>query len=348
MWLEEVKKFWLNNQKLIKIVLTVVLSLAFIGSVIGTVFSGDEFKPEEVDVGVKGLLRVNDAEYSTNYLKGDKFKFDKESAEVLLLAKDPAIEDLIRIDRLPASEYGFKVNGVGKTVFDPSEIIMDKDVKSVDVVSRVYPDLKMEIPVTVLGSIDETKLVNEITLEAEETDLYMDGVLLTEKDKETKPAADKPFRSDKGTDIQGAKCSGGACLRNFQTNNMKIEFSFVCLEETEVELELMFCLRKESKKFGDYFLFKLNGKEVPEVSGYTVPKGNDFYTPHTAPKVTIKLNRGLNVITLESGNKVGKINPVNFDAVRIVAAEGANILGGLNVVKNEAAGEDNNGEEING
>lgn len=330
---EQAKNFLVKNRIWLTAVVSFVLAAAFIGSVLGTLFSGGEFRTKYEYAEAKGMITVNNVCYSQSYLKGDRFLFDKKKAEVRLLVKDPAIEDIINIAKLPASEYGFLVNGEGDYIDDPSTITMDETVKKITLVSRAYPNLTTDLSVEVIdGYIDEAKLTNELLIEAEDTDLYSaGGTLLTAEEKASLPDASKPYLSNVSTseaNIKGENCSGGACIRNF-ANGMRFEFRFVSNEETEVNLEIHVCKRPNSAHlFDGGYVTKLNGEEIK--TNATVPAGpaGDYFDPYSFT-VTVTLQRGLNVLTFE----MGQSSPGNLDAIRItpVVGEGqteaANILG---------------------
>lgn len=148
-----------KNIKVIKIITAGVLSLGFIGSVALSIFSGGEFKDEVNVEEAKGILTIAEAKYSTSYIAGDKFSFDKENAKIQLLAKDPLIETMVIIDELPESEYGFKVNGEGEIIVNPADITLSKEVDTIDVVSVVYPTPVWEKALPVAGRVISTVFI---------------------------------------------------------------------------------------------------------------------------------------------------------------------------------------------
>ncbi len=312
---EKVLSFWENHKKILLISCSALLAVLFIGSILIAVFSGGEFAKTSKTVGVKGLLQLNESQYSTNYLTGDKFSFDKENADITLIAKDPAIDHVVKIDKLPASEYGFLVNGQGDVIDEANEITMTDDITSVSVVSKYYPDLKVNIPVNVI-STEGIEFKQSLLLEAENAKLYKDKELIKEEDKLVLPEADKPYNSSAGVPA-GEECSNGACLRNFQASNMRVEFEIVCSEEVEVSFIIKYCMRPESKAFGEYYKVKLNGRENTTVAGVKTAVGTGYFTPADLATVTLKLVRGVNVISFESGDSVGTKNPVNLDAISL-------------------------------
>ena len=165
-----------KHSTVIKIITASVLSIGFVGTVTYSVFSGGEFENNVETQEAKGILTITEAKYNVNYLDGDKFSFEKESARVQLLAKDPLIETMVIIDELPESEYGFKVNGQGDIYVNPGDITLSKEVDTIDVVSVVYPNIKTTIDVTVLSGINNEKLTNSILFEAESANIYKDNV----------------------------------------------------------------------------------------------------------------------------------------------------------------------------
>ena len=91
------KSFWEKNQKTLTIVIGCVLAVCFVGSVLFSIFIGGEFAPSDhSDSSVKGLLRIEEAEYTTEYAAGDTFQFNDETCVISLIAKDPAIENLVK------------------------------------------------------------------------------------------------------------------------------------------------------------------------------------------------------------------------------------------------------------
>ena len=319
---ETMKKYSLP----IKITLCSVLALGFVGSIIGAIFSGGEFFQMEEAEPVKGLFRIDEGFYSDSYIAGDHFSFDKEKSKILLVAKDPAIEKVVKIDDLPASEYGFMVNGEGDYYQDASSIIMSKEVKSVSVVSRVYRDLKYDIPVNVYGGINENQLKPTLLMEAENANLYDDkGKLLTQEEKETLPTKEKPYISNKGSDIEGTECSGGAALRNF-SSGMKIDFKFVSSKNITTNINLKICQRKTASSFDDGYKMLVN--ENLYLTNAIVPKGNGYYTPYTIELKDVSLKRGVNCISFS----YNKSNPHNLDALEILSSGEENIFGNMDAI----------------
>lgn len=327
-----VKDFLVSHLTLVKTIAIALLALLFAGSVLIAVFAGGEFATKDEATGIKGIMRLTEAKYSSSYFAGDKFSFDKENSEVMLLAKDPAIENVVKIDDLPAPEYGFRITGQEQIYTDPSEIVMSEGITSIDVVSVRYPTVYTSVGVSVIGSVDSGKLTAETTFEAETANLYKGEELLTQEQKATLPDAEKPYLSNAGTaeNIKGQDCSGGACLRNF-SNGMKLEFNFVSTETTEIELEMLICERPQASAFDDGYKMKINGEEF--TTGLQVPAGGsgNYFTPYTLPRVDIPVQRGLNVLTFEYNIS----SPHNFDAIKLYA-DGA-ILAGIDAVSDPAA-----------
>ncbi|MCI9518390.1 MAG: hypothetical protein HFK08_03915 [Clostridia bacterium] len=312
--IEKVKSFLVENKKLVVAVASAFLALLFVGSILLAVFVGGEFGVKVESNEVKGLLQLEQSSYTTDYISGDKFSFDKEKSKVRLIAKDPLIEDIVKVDSLPASEYGFRI-GDGEIFDNAEDIVLTADVKTVSVVSKYYPNLKTDIAVNVV-SMDGVELTKELLLEAETAKLYNEGKLVEEEDKHTQPEADKPFNSASGT-AQGADCSGGACLRNLGTRNIRVSFDVVCTEETEVKLVIKYCRRPDGKTFGEYFKVKVNGVTNTEIASLktTASESGQYFTPEDLQTVTLKFKKGVNTVTFESGPNVGTQNPVNLDAL---------------------------------
>lgn len=311
-----------KQMKILKIVLPIVVATLFIGSVFLAIFVGGEFSQMAEPETVKGLMRMSESKYASKYFVGDSFSFDKESAVIQLVAKDPLIDNIVKIERLPASEFGFLVNGTGEYYSDPADIEMTLDVQSVSVVSRVYRNLGIEIPVKVVAPVSADKLSSELLFEAEDANIYQDGKLLTYEDLTTKPASDKPFFSNAGTAPQdGSLLSGGVCLRNFQSLNMKVEFEIVCNEEAEVEFEILLCMRNKAVNFPDSYILTVNGEGIPAINAMSIPAdpAGGYFAPYTTQTVTIKLNRGFNTIVFESGSAAGTGSPCNLDAIHLKA-----------------------------
>ena len=306
----------------IKVIISIVLLIFFIGSVTWAVFSGDEFKTIAKEDPTKGLMKINIGLYSQTYLAGDTFMFDKEGSEISLVAKDPRDPDLVRVDDLPPYEYGFLINGEGAIIADPSSIEMTTDITHITVVSIDYPDLRVDIPVKVIDELDSSKLANTLLLEGESAKIYQNGVLLTQNDLETLPNPKKPYSGTAGSDpATGGPWSGGNILRSLDGNNMEIRMEILCEEECDVQLEVMVCMRRDSRTFGEYYAFTLNGKRVEALDNSIIPKdpANGYYSPYTIPAVTVHLERGINVLSFKCGEYVNIAGTINFDAVRIIA-----------------------------
>ena len=322
---ENIKGFWERFRKPICAVIIAVVSLLFIGSLFLAVFIGGELTPESETVATKGLLRIDEGEYSSSYIKGDKFNFNKDESKVLLVAKDTVLDKVVKIDDLPGQEYGFRVNGEGDIIYDPSQITIDENVKTVDVVSKQYPDVKTTLDINVYASLDESKLGNSITMEAELADLYTaGGELLTQEQKATLPDTNKPYISSEGATPDGLSCSGGACIRNF-SSGMKMEFTFASSVSGKYELTIKACKRPSDTEFDSGVNMLVNGAKV--ATGVTVPgAGSGYFSPYEFT-VEINVQRGLNTIVFES---IGA--NCNLDALVLTAAEGVNAFGSADAV----------------
>lgn len=384
--------------KALKIVAAIILALLFIASLVFSVLIGGELleKPA-IDNRTKGLIRLESPNYQQEYFEGDPLVFDKDRNQVTLVAKDPALENIVKIDDLPGPEYGFKVRKLfdeeGNRV-DPEDIEENallkpkeeqetekksairlraadeevqtgeseegtegseseeeeeipvyfyedtpfseqasgikatKDMGTVYLVSKRYQDLMLPLDIEVLnGKLDETGLVNSQLMEAEKADVYLDDELLTEEDLATKPDENKPFDSSKGTTVAGEDCSGGACLRSFGSNNMKVDFLLVSSKAVDVELTIKVCKRPKAGQFDSFYKFTVNGVAYEEISSQEIPAGSSgqYYEPYDMEKVTIHIQRGVNHLTFASGSSVGTSSPVNLDGILVTSTE--NVLG---------------------
>ena len=329
--LNKIYDFAEKHIKPIRIISTCVLSIAFVGTVCLSVFSGGEFNQTEEVEEARGLISIVDADYRTSYISGDKFQFNKETAKVQLFAKDPLIEDVVLIDELPSSEYGFQVNGTGDIIDNPSDIVLTKEVTSIDVVSVVYTHIKTSIDVVVMNELDTTKLTNSILYEAENANIYKAGQLLTEEQLKTEPNTEKPYLSNEGSVVDGTSCSGGACLRNFQSTNMRVEFIIASSVETEATFTIGCCLRKEVATLGDWYKVTVNDETVADAESQSIPMGTGYFEPHTLNAIKIKLARGINYINFVSGSSAGTSSPGNLDFIKLEASE--NVLGTMDAIK---------------
>ena len=196
---------------------------------------------------------------------------------------------MVKIDDLPSSEYGFMINGQGEYYQDASSIIMDKYINTISVVSRVYRELKYDIPVKVYTGFNNELLKTSLLLEAENADLYDDqGKLLSQQEKEELPTKEKPYISNKGTDIKGTECSGGAALRNI-SKGMKVDFSFVSSKDVTTNINLKICQRKTASNFDDGYKMTINGNLF--LTNAIVPQGDGYFTPYTVELKDISLKK---------------------------------------------------------
>jgi len=324
--------FFNLHSKLIKAIMAFVIGVLFVGSMVLSVFIGGELKSlANTDEVIKGFIRITKGKYNSSYIIGDKFVFDKDQSEIMLVAKDPLIENIVKIDDLPGTEYGFSINDQDKIYDEASSITITKDVQSIAVVSKKYPSLKASIEISAISEPNEDMLVSEFLYEAEDANLYEDGVLLSYEDKTTLPDIEKPFLSSAGSVKDGELCSGGAALRNFQSRNMMLEFEFISLETTQINLIIMCCKRPTAQVFGNNYLFTVNGESVSQVDSQSIPAGSGYFEPYALEVVTINIVRGKNTIVFESGTKVGKTNPINLDAIKLIANNA--ILGGIDATQ---------------
>ena len=324
---EKAKGFYESKKKPIIAIGSSVLAVLFVASVVIAVFCGGEFtKKDEKKKEVKGLLQIVNASYSVSYLDGDSFSFDKQTAEISLIARDPAFTETVKIPKLPATEYGFKVNGEGEFISEPNDVKMTKDVKTVRLVSKLYQNIGKDIEVTVTDKPDVGELTNKVLIEAETADLYTaDGKLLTDEEKRTLPSADKPYISSAGTTVAGSDCSGGAALRNF-SSGMKVQFKVYSDVNQEADFTILTCQRPKDTEFDTGYVITVNSTTIK--TGATVPGlgKKEYFTPYTLPSVKITLGRGINIITFAYGTAF----PCNLDAVQIETAESKTlaVLGG--------------------
>jgi hypothetical protein len=309
-----------------KVIISIVLFICFVGSVAWSVFSGDEFKTIAKEDPTKGLMKINVGLYSQTYLAGDTFVFDKEGSVVSLVAKDPRDPDLVRVDDLPSYEYGFLINGEGTIIVDPSEIVMTPDIEKITVVSIDYPDLQVDIPVNVISELDSSKLVNNLVLEAESAKIYQNGVLLSNKDLETLPNPKQPYSGIAGSDpakdpVAEGSWSGGNILRSLEGNNMEIRMEILAAEECDVQLEIVVCMCRDPRVFGEYFAFTVNGERISALDNSAIPKdpAKGYYATYTIPAVTVHLDKGINLLSFKCGEYVNISKTINIDAVRITA-----------------------------
>lgn len=386
--------------KALKIVTAIILALLFVATIAYSVLVGGELleKPA-VDNRTKGLIRLESPNYQQEYFEGDPLAFDKDKNQVTLVAKDPALENVVKIDDLPGPEYGFKVrklfdeNGQlvdpetieDNAILQPKEeqetkkeairlraadeelstdegegttegeegtegeeeeevpvyyyedtpfkeeakdIQITKDMGTVYLVSKRYQDLMLPLDIDVIdGKLDETTLTNSQLMEAEKANVYLNDELLTESQMATKPDSNKPFDSSKGDTIAGENCSGGACLRSFGSNNMKVEFLLVSSKAVDVELTIKVCKRPNEGQFDSFYKFTVNGVAYDDISEQDIPAGptGQYYEPYDMEKVSVHIQRGINYLTFQSGSSAGTSSPVNLDGILVTSTE--NVLG---------------------
>lgn len=315
-WFQKTGDFISKHHKGVKIACWSIVSVCFVGSVAWAAFGGGEFSGDsDTSNEVKGFIKGTELVYTSSYLDGDAFSFDKDTSKIRLVAKDPEIETIVNIDDLPASEYGFMINDSDEYYQDASSITMSGLVKSVSLVSRVYRNLKTELPVSVYKLSPSATFASSLLMEAETADLYAaDGTLLSEEDKATLPNTSKPYRSDKGEITDGAECSGGAAIRNF-SSGMKFEFQFVSSKAIDLALSIKACLRPASVNFDDGYSITVNGQSL--LTEAVIPGGTGYYTPYTLPDVTISAQKGMNTIVMS----YNKSNPCNLDALSLTSSE---------------------------
>ena len=117
-------------------------------SIVVSIFIGGEFKDENKNLEPVYRLMVS-GEYEDEYDKGEMFVFNKEEANVKLVIKDPKAEEKIKVEELVGDDYGFKINGEGRIYLESYEIIVNKDIEKISVVSLKYPTVSYDIVITV-------------------------------------------------------------------------------------------------------------------------------------------------------------------------------------------------------
>ena len=317
-------EFWSKNKKILTIVLSALLALCFIGSILIALFIGGEFSPDDSGVKVKGMMQFIKTDYETVYGAGDKFDFKRENTQINLIAKVAGREGIIEIEDMQS--YGFKVNGTGDIIHDASSITMTEDVTTISVVSKEFPDIFTDIPVNVV-SLDGVEFKDALTLEEQDAELYKDGKLLNwyKDGPDYDPSDVQPddarryLASNREKGVEGKLCSGENCFFDFQTNQMEIKYEILCAETTEVELQILICKRPSGGKFGGFYNFTINGREIEAVADLSVPAGpaGQYFEPYTLETVTVTLRRGANVLSFTNYS-----NPVNFDAIKLTASSG--------------------------
>lgn len=304
------QEFYVKHKKAIIVIASVAVSVLFVASLLLTIFIGGEFSSSDDGVQVAGTMRFNTRACSTAYLEGEKFSFNVTESSLYCIYQDPETKEVESLDELDPADYGFRVNGKGKIYGRPDDIKMSQNVEFVSVVFKKYPSLHLDIPVHVYKGYDRAKLVNELVLEAENADLYKSNVLLTDEAK-------KPFTTF--GDASAAQCSGGHALRNFKSNDMRVEFIFACSEETDAELTVMVCKRPDDNKaLNKYYDFAINGADDELISGTRIPAAKrGYFEPYEITEF-VHLNKGVNIITFASGSSTGKTNPANLDGIRLL------------------------------
>ena len=165
-------------------------------------------------------------------------------------------------------------------------------------------------------------------LEAESSKIYQNGVLLSKNDIETMPNPKQPYSGIAGSDpakdpVAEGSWSGGNILRSLDGNDMEIRMEILCEKECDVQLEIVVCMGRGSKTFGEFFNFTINGERVKTLDNSVIPKdpANGYYATYTIPAVTVHLDKGINVLSFKCGDYVNIASTINLDAVRIIAEE---------------------------
>lgn len=305
------RDFYARHKRAITVTACVAVFVLFAASVILAIFIGGEFSSTDDGVKVAGIMRFNTRAYSTAYFDGDKFSFNTAESSLYCIYQDPETKQVQTLDELAPADYGFRVNGKGKIYNDPGDIKMTKDVEFVSVVYKKYPSLHLDIPTHVYKGYDSAALVADFVMEAENADVYKSNVRLTDEAK-------RPFTTF--GDTKATLCSGGHALRNFQANDMRVEFIFACSEETDAELTVMVCKRPGDRKaLEEYYDFTINGSDNGLISGTRIPAAKSGYFEPFEITEFVHLQKGVNIITFSSGTSIGKTNPVNLDGIRVLA-----------------------------
>ena len=149
--------------------------------------------------------------------------------------------------------------------------------------------------------------------------------MLTQEEKETLPTIEKPYISNKGTDIKGTECSGGAALRNI-SKGMKVDFRFVSSKDVTTNINLKICQRKTTSNFDDGYKMTINDNLF--LTNAIVPQGDGFFTPYTVELKDISLKKGVNCISFS----YNIANPHNLDALEILACGENNTFGLMDAI----------------
>lgn len=299
-----------------------------------------KFYSEDGVLTAKEDIEAN-ASIKSIYEKEKDLASKKEEATSESTAEEGTTDDETASDESTTEEVK-KYYYVDSEFYLNAEDITMAPKTTICLASKRYQDLTLELDTDVIdGYIDETKLSNSVTIEAENSDVYQDDVLLTREQLQTLPDGNKPFLSNYGTSTDGKSCSGGACLRSFNKNNMAVDFEIVSSQSITVELTTLICLRPDADFFTNYFKVSLNGQDINAFEGIEVPQGSGYYTPYTMPSVQIELQKGINHLVFSSGSHVGlSASPCNLDAIKISTLdEELKVIGDSNaIVLNEEAG----------
>lgn len=274
-------------------------------------------KPKEEESTAKSAFRIKSAEDET--VEGDSEETEEPTEE--------------EEEEAPIYTYVDTVSFVEEA----EKISVSKDMGTIYLVSKRYQDLMIPLDYSVIeGQLNEEGMAKELLFEAENADIYKDDTLLTEEELSTLPDTNKPFLSSKGSTIAGTDCSGGACLRSFGSNNMKIDFQIVSKKAADVNLTIKVCKRPSAGLFNTFYKFTLNNVTYADVDSQEIPAGSSgqYYETYDMVPVSVHIQRGVNHFVFQSGNAVGTSSPVNFDAIHLAAEE--DILGTMaNIVLGE-------------
>lgn len=159
----------------LKIALGIILVIGFIASILVSIFIGGELLEKPVvDNSTKGLIRLEEPNYQREYFVGDTFSFDKDENQVTLVARDPALENPVKIDDLPGPEYGFIV----RKVYDEENNLIDATTLDKDAILKPLSEKPIETEEAteeakqasrfIKGANDEVASEDEETTEEEE------------------------------------------------------------------------------------------------------------------------------------------------------------------------------------
>ena len=312
-----------------------VVSLLFVGSIILSIFSGGElFDQNEADSGIKGILRLEENNYQQSYFAGDTFSFDKDENKVTLVAKDPALEDVVQVDNLPGPEYGFVVRKIydeDNNLVSPEEVPADANL-----VKRTLR--KSSVSTETSEGVSSDSSSEATTSEEEEipTYTYVDSEFYED-------AEDITMEPDMGTiyltskRYQDLKIELPTEVINGSIDESKLADSLLLEAETaliykddtlltissvaqEVDLTIKLCLRPNETQFDSNYVFTVNGISYESIDSQVIPAGpaGQYFECYDLQTVKVNINRGINVFSFVSGSSVGTASGIcNLDAIQV-------------------------------